>query len=217
MLYARQRSTHPEFETTAFWDPQSLFAEDLSSLTELVSVLGDVPELNLGHGSSGPFNPELVAGVITDWTAGLTVGEIADRWFANAEPDSDRRRRLAGHYLYSKLVGQVPWGMGAVQRLALTDDSAIQAVGHVPSLVFYGVRSKEAAALRMAGVPRIVAEGLGRQWAADGHTAATSFREVRDWLATLDAGQWSQALPPGSSLDGTDCRRVWSVLAGVAN
>jgi hypothetical protein len=48
----------------------------------------------------------LVAGVIADWTAGVTVEQIADSWFASAEPDPDRRRRLAGHYLYSRLVGR---------------------------------------------------------------------------------------------------------------
>lgn len=215
MLYARQRSTHPEFENATFWQPGALFAADLTNLTGLVSVLGDIPELNLGHSSTGPFNPHLVAGVIADWTAGLTVGAIADKWFTAAEPDPDKRRRLAGHYLYSKLVGQVPWGMGAVQRLALTDDSDIQAVGHVPSLVFYGVRTKEAAALRMAGVPRIAAEGLGQQWTAEGNASAASFNDVRSWLANRSSGQWAQALPQESSLDGAGCRQVWSVLAGV--
>lgn len=217
MLFAQQRSTHPEFETASFWQPGALFADDLNNLTGLVSVLGDIPELNLGHGSTGPFNPHLVAGVIADWTAGLTVDAIADKWFAAAETDPDKRRRLAGHYLYSKLVGQVPWGMGAVQRLALTDATDIQSVGHVPSLVFYGVRTKEAAALRMAGVPRIAAEGLGHQWTAEGHTSATSFTDVRAWLGDRTADQWAEALPQGSPLDGRSCRQVWSVLAGVAD
>jgi helicase len=216
MLYAQQRSTHPEFVNAHFWQPEELFAENLNNLTDLVSVLGDVPELNLGHSNTGPFNPHLVAGVIADWTGGLTVNAIADKWFTAAESDPDKRRRLAGHYLYSKLVGQIPWGMGAIQRLALTDDSDIQAVGHVPSLVFYGVRTKEAAALRMAGVPRIAAEGLGRQWTAEGHASATSFNDVRSWLTNRTQDQWSQALPQGSPLDGGACQRVWSVLAGVS-
>jgi hypothetical protein len=213
-LFARQGNEYPEFQTASFWQPGALFAADLNNLTSLVSVLGSIPELTLGHGASGSFNPELVAGVIADWTAGLTVEAIADRWFGT-QTDPDKRRRDAGQYLYSRLVGQIPWGMGAVQRLALTDDADIQAVGHVPSLVFYGVRTKEAAALRMAGVPRIAAEGLGRQWTDEGHTSATSFNDVRTWLGDRTPDQWAQALPPGSPLDGDGCRRVWSVLAGL--
>lgn len=216
LLYAQQRSQHQEFESASFWQPSNLFGPDLAGLTNLISVLGGVPELTLGTHDTGPFNAHLVAGVIADWTAGATVDHIADRWFANAEADPDKRRRLAGHYLYSRLVGQVPWGMGAVQRMAL-QDADMQVVGHVPSLVFYGVRTKEAAALRMAGVPRIAAEGLGQQWVIDGHTEASSFKDMRNWLVNRSSQQWEQALPAGSPLDGPACRQVWSVLAGVSS
>jgi len=215
-LYAQQRSEHRDFEDAAFWQPTSLFAPDLEKLTDLISVIGRIPELELGHRDAGPFNPRIVAGVVTDWTNGATVDQIADRWFSSAEEDPDKRRRLAGHYLYSKLVGQVPWGMGAVQRLALQTDEDIQAVGHVPSLVFYGVRTREAAALRMAGVPRIAAEGLGQQWAQEGRATAAGFDVMRVWIAQRSSEQWARALPDQSPLDGEQCRRVWSVLSGVA-
>jgi helicase len=214
-LYARQRNEHTEFRDVEFWRAESLFAPDLENLTGLISVLGQVPELELGHRAAGPFNPRIVAGVVSDWINGATVDQIADHWFTSTEPDPDKRRQLAGHYLYSKLVGQVPWGMGAVQRLALSDDEDLDAVGHIPSLVFYGVRTREAAALRMAGVPRIAAEGLGRQWSAEGRADASSFIGMREWLAQRSSAEWGQALPSGSPLDGEGCRRVWSVLAGV--
>jgi hypothetical protein len=110
----------------------------------------------------------------------------------------------------------VPWGMGAVQRLAL-QDADMQAVGHVPSLVFYRVRTKEAAALRMAGVPRIAAEGLGQQRVNDLHTETSSFKDMRDWLIDRSLREWEQALPTGSPLDGGGCRQVWSVLAGASS
>lgn len=214
-LYAQQKSDHREFEDSGFWQPNALFAPDLDHLTDLIGVIGRIPELELGHRDAGPFNPRIVAGVVTDWTGGATVDQIADRWFAAAEVDPDKRRRLAGHYLYSKLIGQVPWGMGAVQRLALQSEEAVQEVGHVPSLVFYGVRTREAAALRMAGVPRIAAEGLGRQWHDEGLGDASSFDGMRAWLTQRSPDQWAQALPADSPLDGDGCRRVWSVLAGV--
>jgi hypothetical protein len=107
--------------------------------------------------------------------------------------------------------------MGAVQRLALTSEEDLQAVGHVPSLVFYGVRTREAAALRMAGVPRIAAEGLGAQWRAGEQGTAGSFEGLRSWLNERSVDQWTQALPSNSPLDGAACRRVWSVLAGLPN
>lgn len=215
LLYARQRSEHTEFETANFWNPDSLFAPDLRNLTDLISVLGDIPELTLGRRQAGLFDPRAVAGIVADWTGGATVDAIADRWFSDVEADADRRRRLASHYLYGSLIGQVPWGMGAVQRLALQTPDDIKAVGHVPSLVFYGVRTKEAAALRMAGVPRIAAEGLGLQWKAEDRGNASSFSDVRSWLAQRSSQQWSESLPTDSPLDGDGCRAVWSELAGV--
>jgi hypothetical protein len=214
-LYAQQRAEHRDFERRDFWQPGALFAPDLNDLTDLMSVLGDIPELRLGQRETGPFNPRVVAGVVNDWVAGATVDKIADRWFATAEPDPDKRRRLAGHYLYSKLVGQVPWGMGAVQRLALREEEDLRAVGHVPSLVFYGVRTREAAALRMAGVPRIAAEGLGQQWNQEGRGDPGSFEGLRGWLAGRSTDQWSHALPADSPLDGAGCQRVWSALSGT--
>jgi hypothetical protein len=81
------------------------------------------------------------------------------------------------------------------------------------SLIFYGVRSKEAATLRMAGVPRVAAEGLAEAWRAEGRTAQ-SFESVRSWLRDLNEGSWNEALAPDSPLSGTECRRVWGFLAG---
>jgi hypothetical protein len=172
-----------------------------------------VPEISLGQSEIGPFNPRVVAGVVSDWVHGRTASEIADRWFANLNVSDDVRRRLASLYLHSKLVGQIPWGVGAVQRLAITDSEALADVAHIPSLIFYGVRSKEAATLRMGGVPRIAAEGLAETWREEGR-AAESFGGVRNWLRDLSEGTWDRALGPDSPLSGRECRDVWSVLAG---
>jgi hypothetical protein len=211
-LYARYRDEHPEFSEVGFWVPDELF-NDPRRLTALVDLIAQVPEISLGRSDVGPFNPSLVAGVISDWVKGRTASEIADRWFADLDVSEDKRRRLASHYLHGSLVGQVPWGMGAVQRLALGEAEGLAEVAHVPSLVFYGVQTKEAATLRMAGVPRIAAEGLARAW-RDQDRAAESFDDVRGWLHRLGDGDWGDALDAESPLTGPECKRVWRVLAG---
>jgi helicase len=138
---------------------------------------------------------------------------IADSWFAHLD-DSTERVRQASLYVYSTLVGQVPWGMGAVQRLAL-DAEAAEDVGHVPSLVFYGVASREAAQLRMAGVPRVAAEGLATAWRAS-ETTASTFADIRSWVGRMTDDDWHAALPTGAPLSGAECRRLWSALMGAA-
>lgn len=211
-IYAVRQQAHPEFSTTEFWSPEGLFGEP-ERLSSVISVLAEVPELSLGRTDFGIFNPDAVAGVVQQWVTGATVSEIADKWFSAVEEDPDARRRKTAVYLYSKLVGQIPWGIGAIQRLSLTDPEQWKTVGHIPSLIFYGVATKEAAELRMAGVPRIAAEGLAQQWKLHGNP--DSFADVRHWLSQLDNGTWNAALPAGTPLTGRDCVSVWKALGGV--
>jgi hypothetical protein len=121
---------------------------------------------------------------------------------------------MTSHYLHSRLVGQVPWGMGALQRVTLRDEGALAEVGHIPSLIFYGVRSKEAALLRMAGVPRIAAEGLAGRW-RDAELDTTTFPDLRRWVNQLPLEAWDEAVADREVVSGSDARAVWSALAGV--
>jgi helicase len=214
-LYALQRDQFPDLSRRNFWNPDQLFSEDLSGLTQVVSILSDVPELTLGRFEEGSFDPRAVAGIVRDWVDGATVADIADDWFAGDEGDEDKRRRAASHYLYSKLVGQIPWGMGALLKLTIPDEVDRATVAHVPSSVFYGVRSKDAVALRMAGVPRVAAEGLAERWRGLSGEAH-SFKGVRDWLESLPAQDWDSAVPADGALTGRQCRTVWTTLAGTA-
>ncbi len=215
-LYAAQQGDHPELASSDFWSSSNLFGDDAQGLVDLIEVIGKVPELRLGEEAKGPFSPQLVAEIVRDWVDGYNVTEIGDRRLANLEPDPVKRARRAGRYLHTKLVSQVPWGMGALQRVALTGalPQASAEVGHIPSLVFYGVRSREAAALRMAGVPRIAAEGLGEQMDADRSLA--DLADARDWVASRDIGSWSGALPDNAPLSGSQARLVWSELSATS-
>lgn len=87
-------------------------------------------------------------------------------------------------------------------------------MGHIPSLIFYGVRSKEAALLRMAGVPRIAAEGLAGRW-RELQPDASSFPAVRQWVDQLPVEAWDQAVAERDMVSGSDARAVWTALAGV--
>ena len=213
MLYAIQAQDHPEFRDPSFWSKETLFSSDRSHLEAIVSVLGRVPELELGSQDSGFFDARRVAGIVQDWVNGLSVSLIADRWFGH-EPDPDDRVRSASHYLHSKLVGQLPWGIGAIQRLAGIQKEQGDAAS-VPSFVFFGVSSREAAQLRMVGVPRIAAEGLAVHQRAEQRTFAT-FGELRQWVASIPASEWQRNLTEDSVLTGAECQRSWEVLAGVS-
>lgn len=213
MLYAIQRQDHPEFRDPSFWSKDALFSSDLSHLTSVVSVLGNVPELELGSQDAGPFNPHRVAGIVQDWVNGRSISSIAERWFQH-ESDPKIRVRAASHYLHSRLVGQLPWGIGAIQRMAGIQQEQGDAAS-VPSFVFFGVSSREAAQLRMVGVPRIAADGLATLQRAEQRAFAT-FEELRGWVASVSPTEWQRHLGDASVLTGADCQRSWRVLAGVS-
>ena len=213
MLYAIQTQEHPEFRDPLFWTADTLFSSDRTNLESVVSVLGNVPELNLGSQDFGVFNSHRIAGIVQDWVNGSSVSMIADRWFQQQQ-DPKIRLREASHYLHSKLVGQIPWGIGAMQRLAGIREEHGDAAS-VPSLVFFGVSSREAAQLRMVGVPRIAADGLAVFQRSEQRTFGT-FEELRRWVASIPASEWQRHLGDASILTGTDCQRSWKVLAGVS-
>lgn len=211
-LYAASRREHPGFSDPGFWQPGQLFGDDLSRLTEVVSVLKDVPELTLGRADQGRFDPRAVAGIVRDWVTGESVTAIGDRWFDHV-PNTHERYRTAAHYLFSRLIGQMPWGIGALQHLMLGGDAPAEAA-HVPFMVFYGVDSEDATRLRMAGVPRPLASGLVARWRADSPDA-TTFRDVRQWLNDLPVDAWRAGIAEGSPLTTTQSRLLWREIAGV--
>ncbi|MBS4010030.1 MAG: DEAD/DEAH box helicase [Roseovarius sp.] len=211
-VMAAQREGSFDFSDPAMWEPPSLFGTETDHLTEIVDVLGRVPEIELGEAGFGSFDPARVAGMVRDWVTGKTIPQIADTWFSHIE---DPRARLmrASTYVHSRLVGLVPWGLGVVQRVSLPESAAEQ-VGHVPSLVHYGVSSKEAVGLRMGGVPRIAAEGLAANWRGSALTA-TTFADIRNWIASLSSAEWAASLPAETPLTGPDCKRIWDALTGL--
>jgi len=213
-LSALQAERGLHLERTGSWSAATLFGADTQPLTEIIDVIGRIPELSLGHSDAGGFNAAIVAGVVSDWVSGATVRDIAERRFGHLDLSADDRLRMTSHYLHSKLVGQVPWGMGALQRVTLRDDDAFAEVGHIPSLIFYGVKSREAALLRMANVPRVAAEGLARRW-READQSATTFVDLRRWVERLPVTAWDDAVAERRGLSGSDARAVWSALAGV--
>lgn len=216
--YAFARSmNHPEFRSPDFWDAGNLFGEDIEGLTSVIEVLADIPELSLGVSdeAAAPFNAQTVAGVTRDWVNGSSLKVIADKWFQHEPGGPLKRLRAASLYVHGKLVGQVPWGMGALQKLTSSAGTAEGANAYAAAMVFYGVPTAGAVAMRMGGVPRAAAAKLGAGWTESQREGAT-FRDLRAWIAGRSAAEWSSSLPPSARLTGAQCKALWSELAGYA-
>ncbi|AWG66286.1 hypothetical protein DDT46_22510 [Mycobacteroides abscessus] len=216
LVFGQSANEYPEFRTPDFWTPDNLFDRESDALTNVVELLSGVPELALGlTDTSATFDAATVAGITRDWVSGSDIGEIADRWFDSGESDHAERLRNASSYIYGKLVGQIPWGIGAMQKILLPELTPDSAAGHIPSFVFYGVSSWEAVLMRMGGVPRSLAQSIGDLWGTD-RGAPESFSQLREWISQLSPDEWRASADHAAQLSGDEAALIWRTLAGIA-
>lgn len=210
-LRAIANNEHPEWRDGDWWDPSGLFGSDRRDLAGAIGALNNLPGLDLTTGMGGAFDPDWAAQVAVEWVGGRPIEEIAAEHFANESPRD--RIAAAGSYIYGKLSGNLAWGLGALQRIVMNDDPSPETLG-VPSLIYYGVRSRPAARLRMAGAFRPGAEALAQMvpHAADD---VVQYRELRQALANLPAAAWRDALGADAAMSGEQAKTVAAALAGI--
>jgi len=216
-VLSRKRE-NPELADAQEWLPDSVFSEGTEYLTNRVSAIGELPEIRLGHGSGRPFNPALVAEILKGWVNGKSLIELTNRYYRGAEMDIEKQLTDFSSYLYSRLISQASWGLGALETICLADASeeTWERIGHVPSMVFYGVNKPEAVWLRMIGVPRALADRMATVWSEINTQKPTSFDEIRTFVNTLSNAQWARTIPEGSNLSVGDCKIIWTQLSGIS-
>lgn len=92
-----------------FWHPDHLFGDDLAPLTDVVALIGELPEMSLGlTDEPGGMNAHRVAGILRDWVVGTTLPEIAENWY----PFETGARALleVGRYLFRRTHRPAPLG-----------------------------------------------------------------------------------------------------------
>ncbi len=211
-----ERRYNPELASVTSWEPQYLFGENLEPLTDRIEAIAHLPEMRLGSGTGQPFNARRVASILRDWVSGETLDTLAERYPVSNDADPDKRLGRFSKYLFSDLLGRASWGLGALEGICLAgaEDDDWRRVGYVPSMVFFGVKRRQGVWLRMAGVPRLVADSLGALWEESRTSDPRSYDDIRDWVGNLSEVEWQTSLPPSSRLTPDDMRRVWQEFVG---
>lgn len=195
------------------WNPDILFSHENRNLQGMMGVLLKIPELreNLEAvtGGNGP-NGRKLALIVKDWVNGVTVRDIAIRYFLEEGDSITKAITNCGKNLFGRLTQTASWGLGALLSIAGSDmsEDELEALNNLPSRVFYGVNDDSAIALRLLGVPRIAATPLARYF---GNIKDRPLIELREELKNLDAG-WVEAL---GQREGRIYQRVWQVLEGL--
>ncbi|MFH0775598.1 MAG: DEAD/DEAH box helicase [bacterium] len=192
------------------WQEINLFPEDGSlsnTLVESLRTLSRIPEIKIGTYEEGPFSAERVARITIKWVNGVSLSQIAKNEY------EDDLLKCTQH-IYSVITNLIPWGLRAVQKLAFAGKKEINwdSLDILPAMIFHGVRSKEAIALRMLNVPRGFAEGLAKEWKKN--TEKIDFLKAEEWLSTTTSDQWERSLPKGSKIKGKEAKKMWEILNG---
>ncbi|MEA1959959.1 MAG: helicase-related protein, partial [Bacillota bacterium] len=190
------------------WNPDALFNETgiSDTLINAIVTLNEIPEIRLSSEDQGAFDAERIARITSRWVNGTPLYEIA-----HDEYKGDVVKCI--QHIYSKISNLIPWGIRGIQKVSLAGDENAnwEAADLIPAMIYHGVRSKEAIALRMLSVPRLAAEGLAKQWRSK---EVVSVKNASDWLNDLDGNHWNKALPKDSPLSGSECKILWEILEG---
>ncbi len=209
------------------WLPSSLFGHDTSGLRARLELVSGVPEMRLGDGEGGPLDTERTAAIIRDWVNGDSISTLTLKHaheYKNKDPRKFTAEEREGHianfsqYLFSTLVTNASWGIGALERLCLTDQKSTEDndAAHVPSMIYFGVQSLESVWLRMVGLPRLAAEGAAELWRTQKKGRPETYSDLRTWISGLSKDEWNQALGRSSNISPESMRTVWAELSGTA-
>ena len=200
----------PELRDARDWQPQVLFGDDLDYLASRISLIAELPEMNLGQGEQGTFSPKRVARILQAWVRGQSLPDMASEFGSGDDPD--KRAADFSSYLYGGLLGRASWGLGALEAVCFAGrDAGRGQEGYVPSMIYFGVDTQEAVWLRMAGVPREAARGAAQLWSAQVRRQPESFRQIREWVSSLSDADWDTAVR-SQGMPGEDMRRVWDAF-----
>ena len=192
------------------FSPNALFPREggpSSTLTRAIETLARVPELRLGSYEVGEFSPGRVARITTAWVNNASLAEIAANEYRGDILDCTR-------HVNQVVSSLVPWGLRAIEKVRFSGIDGVEweTLDLIPAMVLHGVRTREAVALRMLGVPRFAAEGL----ASVSRAEATPIGQLSSWLNESSSRLWHEAIPRDFALSGEECKLVWQIMTGQA-
>ncbi len=221
-LVAKTSEEYKDLKNIDSWSPTSLFSNDISGLSKRIDLVSQIPEMRLSDGQGGALDTERVAKIIRDWVNGESLLELTKRYpkpsvdTVDGENGTDQQVADFSSYLFSTLITNASWGIGALEGLCLAGggDKASSAAAHVPSMIYFGVQSTEAVWLRMAGLPRIVAEGAASLWREQNKNTPTSYNDLRGWISSFDEKEWKKIIPPTTKISEKSMKIIWQELNG---
>jgi len=191
----READIQPDVWSDDIFDAQS------TGLKDAIGVLLKVPELReqlVERLDPAQSDGDFLARVIKDWVDGRGISELASTYFNTTAEGRERDMTTAitvcCQRLFGAILPAVSWGLSALQALSLgrlpSDEVVSSDARDLSSYVFYGVRTREAVALRLFGVPRGAAPALSAHLSRSG----VQTEQLRTALAASTEASWREAM-----------------------
>jgi len=200
----------PEIANAESWIPENLFNAANNHLTEKIGVIGLLREVRLGTDSrASQFNPEVVAKILIGWVNGDNLSNLSTLHpYYNDKPADERMNEFVSYL--SGATFKSSWGLSALEGIVNAKDEDLAEGSHIPSMIYYGVKSKEAIAVRMLGAPRGISNKLAEVLFVN--QEPTSFNEVRKKINDLSLSDWENIIPQNSGLSSNEWKSITDIL-----
>lgn len=192
------------------WHPDTIFGTDIKPLKERIEVIAALPEMGLSDGKFGKFDSERVASILIDWVKGESLINLTSKYSLIQNKDNNERVGEFSRYLYGTLISKAAWGVGALEGICIGNKTdRDEDYNYISSMIFFGVKSKEAVWFRMAGVPRSFANELSNLWIVSKGGRPNSYQEMRDWVSGLQESEWTKVISKNSPLTPKQSKLIW--------
>jgi hypothetical protein len=164
-----------------------------------------------------------VAEIAQAWVSGASIEKIAKDYFEGTPENMTDAITAACKGIYRALANSGTWGIAALSKLSGIEFDSLppdlrRSINSLPAMLYHGVSTEPAIAMRINSVPRSIAETLGQKFARSVASADEVARPqiAREFLLGLGVSDWEKARPAGAAMSGADYRNVWARLSGEA-
>jgi hypothetical protein len=210
--------------TSSDWQPASLFGPTgTSPLPVLFGIMMKIPQLKAPLEELGKhgIRHTRLAQIAQAWVSGASIEKIAQDYFDGTAENLTEAITAACRGVYRSLSNAGTWGLSALSKLSGMDLESLppdirRSIANLPAMLYHGVRTEGAIAMRINCVPRSIAENLGRKFSDIANSPEEVARPqiARQFLASLEDTDWEESRPDGAAMTGADYRAVWANLSG---
>ena len=207
----------PNIANPNSWEPAILFGADSQLLKEKIEVIAKMREVQLGTESDrSAFNADLVARILIGWVNGKSIDELSKIHYTFSSIDDDYKRINDFIKYLTGATFKSSWGLSALEGIVKARGDELGDESHIPSMVYFGVKSPKAISMRMLGVPRKVAENIANA-VYQGSDRDYSYSQLRGALNSLSDNDWAAITPSGSRLEPEEWKEITKMLTGQSS